>query len=43
VAPGNAQGKNLMVMVLDGPHLIQTVFGNSPQGIVELLRIKGVA
>lgn len=39
VAPGNAQGKNIMVMVLDGPHLLQTVHGNSPQGIVELLRV----
>lgn len=39
VAPGNAEGKSLMVMILDGPHLLQTIHGNTPKGVVELLRV----
>jgi len=40
VAPVESGGKNLMVMLLDGPHLMETILGNDPKAIAEMMRIK---
>lgn len=39
VAPNEGEGKNLMVMLLDGPHLVETIYGNDPKAIAEIMRI----
>jgi hypothetical protein len=43
VAPHQGDGKSLMVMVLDGNHLLSTVYGKSPEGIAALMNLNKVA